>query len=33
MIFECAEDYHKIIVNAEHELIVRRSRSDASAVL
>ena len=33
MIFGFAEDYHKIIINAKHELILTRSRIDANAIL
>ena len=33
MIFGLAEDYHKIIVNAKHELILTTSKSDANAIL
>ena len=33
MIFGFAEDYHKIIVNTKHELILTRSKSDANAIL
>ena len=33
MIFGFAEDYHKIIVNAKHELILVRSKSDANAII
>lgn len=32
MIFGFAEDYHKIIVNAKHEIILKRSQSNANAV-
>ena len=33
MIFGFAEDYHKIIVHAKHELILVRSKSDANAII
>ena len=33
MIFGFAEDYHKIIVNAKHEIMLTRSKSDANATL
>ncbi|XP_043483548.1 uncharacterized protein LOC122512009 [Leptopilina heterotoma] len=33
MIFGFAEDYKKIVVNAKHELILIRSRSDLNAVI
>ena len=33
MIFGLAEDYHKTIVNAKHELILTRSKSDSNAIL
>lgn len=32
-IFGFAEDYHKIVVNAKHELILSRSKSDDNAVI
>ena len=31
--FGFAEDYHKIIVNAKHEIILTRSKSNANAIL
>ena len=33
MILDCAEDYRKIIVNAKHELILTRSRTDLNAIM
>lgn len=33
MILGFAEDYHKIVINVKHELILTRSRSDLNAVL
>ena len=33
MILSFAEDYRKIIVNAEHELILTRSRTDFNAIM
>ena len=33
MMYGFAEDYHKIIVNAKHEIILTRSKSDANAIL
>lgn len=33
LIFGFAEDYHKIVVNAKHELILSRSKNDVNAVI
>ena len=33
MILSFAEDYRKIIVNAKHELILTRSRTDSNAIM
>lgn len=33
LMFGFAEDYHKIVINAKHELILSRSKSDVNAVI
>lgn len=33
VIFGFAEDYHKIVINAKHKLILSRSKSDVNAVI
>jgi len=33
MILGFAEDYKKVVINAKHELVLRRSNTDVNAVL
>ena len=33
MILGFAEDYHKIIVNSKHELVLTRSKNDVNAIV
>ena len=33
MILGFAEDYHKIIVNCKHELVLTRSKNDVNAIV